>query len=70
MTTATTTQYIHDAATCNGVSLDKMVEIGPRGGKKAYWRAASKRNAWMADWHPTQQQAAKYADHLECVVRN
>jgi hypothetical protein len=68
-TTATTATKHHDAAICNGVSLDKMVEVGPRGGKKTYWRAASKRNAWLADWHPTQQQAAKYAGHLEGVVR-
>jgi hypothetical protein len=66
----TTTQSIqHEAATHNGIALDKMTEAGPRGGKKTYWRAASKRNAFIALWHPTQKQAAKYADHLEAVVR-
>jgi hypothetical protein len=65
-----TTQYNYDVAKCNGVTLDKMIEIGPRGGSKTYWRAASKRNAWIATWHPTQKQAVKYADHFEAVVRN
>jgi hypothetical protein len=60
---------ILDCTICKGITLDKMTCVGPRGGTKVYWRAASKRGAWIGHWHPTQRQAAKHADYIETVVR-
>jgi hypothetical protein len=62
-------EIIHDCTTFKGITLDKMVCVGPRGGRKTYWRAAIKRGAWIGYWHSTQRQAARHADYLETVVR-
>jgi hypothetical protein len=63
------TTIIQDSTTHNGITLDKMICVGPRGGTKVYWRAAIKREAWISYWHPTQRQAAKHADYIETIVR-
>jgi hypothetical protein len=61
-------QIIQDFTIFNGVNLDKMICVEARGGKKVYWRASSKREAWFANWHPTQRQAANYATRLNQIT--
>jgi len=58
-----------NAATKSGISLDRMTCTGPRGGRITMWRASSKRLSFMAAWHDTQAQAAKYAEQLEAIAR-
>ena len=50
-----------DATSYRGVPLDKMVEIGPRGGQRVWWRASVARGYLIASWSPTRDQAARTA---------
>ena len=48
----------HDIDMCGGTALDRLTEIGPRGGVRTYWRAAYKRDYLVSAWCCTQREAA------------
>ena len=49
----------NNVAVKNGISLDVMVEVGPRGGVEKWYRASHKRDWQLATWSSTMAQAAK-----------
>ena len=54
------TSKTENAKTVNGVSLDRLIAIGPRGGKKIYWRRADRRESptrMVSTWDDTQAGA-------------
>lgn len=51
--------YFYDHCIYKGITLDRMVVIGPRGGRKVYWMPARKRNYLVASWSQTRDQAVK-----------
>lgn len=58
---STTDAIFLDAVVFHGVQLDKWIEVGPKGGKKTWWRASSAREYQVASWSQTREQAARSA---------
>ena len=50
-----------EAVVFKGVKLDKWVEVGPKGGKKTWWRASWARDFQVSPWSHTREQAARSA---------
>jgi len=44
-----------------GVTLDRMVEFGPRGGRRVFWRARCLRGNQVALWHHSRSSAIESA---------